>query len=71
MSGIKFEIVEHITTISERGKWTLELNRVSWNGNPPKLDLRSLSEDHEKCSKGINLTHDEALALREVLDRIV
>lgn len=42
MSGIKFEIVEHITTISERGKWTLELNRVSWNGNPPKLDLRSL-----------------------------
>ncbi|MEE0516929.1 MAG: PC4/YdbC family ssDNA-binding protein [Anaerovoracaceae bacterium] len=71
MSGIKFEIVEHITTISERGKWTLELNRVSWNGNPPKLDLRSWSEDHEKCSKGINLTHDEALALREVLDRIV
>ena len=71
MSGIKFEIVEHITTISERGKWTLELNRVSWNGNPPKLDLRSWSEDHEKCSKEINLTHDEALALREVLDRIV
>lgn len=71
MSGIKFEIAEHITTISERGKWTLELNRVSWNGNPPKLDLRSWSEDHEKCSKGINLTHDEALALREVLDRIV
>ena len=71
MSGIKFEIVEHITTISERGKWTLELNRVSWNGNPPKLDLRSWSEDHEKCSKGIKLTHDEALALREVLDRIV
>lgn len=52
MSGIKFEIVEHITTISERGKWTLELNRVSWNGNPPKLDLRELVRRPRKMQQG-------------------
>lgn len=71
MNEIKFEIVEQVAVISQRGKWTLELNRISWNGNPEKLDLRSWSEDHEKCSKGINLTHEEACVLREVLDRIV
>lgn len=61
--AIEFEIKEQIGVVGERGKWSLELNRVSWNGGPAKLDIRAWSEDHEKCSKGITLTDEEAEAI--------
>ena len=33
MVEVKYEIVEHIGTLSESPKgWTKELNKVSWNG---------------------------------------
>lgn len=68
---MKFEIKEEIAVISQRNKWTLELNRVSWNGADPKLDLRAWSADHEKMSKGITLTDDEAAALCTALQEII
>lgn len=71
MAEIKFEIVEHIADISEKKNWKLELNRVKWNDGPAKLDLRSWSEDHSKCSKGISLTDEEADVLKEVLLTII
>ena len=38
MSEFKFEIVEHLLTLSESDKgWTKELNRVSFNGAEPNL----------------------------------
>ena len=36
-----------------------EVNIVSWNAGPAKLDIRDWSEDHEKMSRGITLTADE------------
>lgn len=68
---MKFEIKEEVAVISQRNKWTLELNRVSWNGADPKLDLRAWSADHEKMSKGITLTDDEAAALCTALQEII
>lgn len=68
---MKFEIKETIATISQRNKWTLELNRVSWNDADPKLDLRAWSADHEKMSKGITLTEEEAAELCAVLQKII
>ena len=36
MAELKFEIKEHIGTVSESSKgWTKELNIVSWNGANP------------------------------------
>lgn len=37
-----YEVTEHIATLSENstGNYTLELNRISYNGAAPKLDLR-------------------------------
>lgn len=36
-----YEIVEEIGVLSENPKgWRKELNLVSWNGRPPKFDLR-------------------------------
>ena len=65
---IKYEIINNLGVLSTSTKgWQMELNRVSWNGNEPKYDLRSWSPDHEKMGKGITLTEDEIKSLAELL----
>ncbi|MBO0424268.1 hypothetical protein BCR22_09145 [Enterococcus plantarum] len=55
-----YEIVEEIAVLSENTQgWRKEFNLVSWNGRPPKFDLRDWSADHEKMGKGITLTNEE------------
>ena len=56
---ITFKIEEEIAVLSVRGSWSLELNRVSWNGAPAKYDIRSWNEDHTRMGKGVSLTKDE------------
>lgn len=69
MSEIKYEIVEEIGVLSESAKgWKTELNLVSWNEREPKYDLRSWSEDHEKMGKGITLSKDEMIKLKEIIN---
>ena len=69
MSEIKFEIVEEIGVLSESAKgWRTELNLVSWNEREPKYDLRNWSESHEKIGKGIALSKEEMLKLKEILN---
>lgn len=68
MAELKFEIKESIARISEeKNGWVKELNLVSWNGNEAKYDLRSWSVDHMKMGKGITLTKEELIALKDVL----
>lgn len=69
MAGeVTFEIKEHIGVLSVSKKgWQKELNRVSWNGNEAKYDLREWSPDHERPSRGITLTDEEFVALKEML----
>lgn len=68
MADIKFEITEHIGTLSEGSKgWTKEINKVSWNDKEPKIDIRDWSPDHSKIGKGITLTEEEAKKLKELL----
>ena len=69
---IKYEIINQIGIISTNaGGWSLELNRVSWNGNEPKYDLRSWSSDHSKMGKGITLTDNDIIALSKLLKKEV
>ena len=69
MADIKFEIMEHIGTISESSKgWTKELNLVSWNGAAPKFDLRDWAPNHEKMGKGLTLTSEELAELKNILE---
>lgn len=71
MADIKFEIIETLGVISTSSKgWTTEVNRVSWNDKPAKIDIRDWSPDHEKVGKGITLTDEEAQALKEILERL-
>jgi hypothetical protein len=65
---LKFEIINQIGVISTSASgWNVELNRVSWNGNEPKYDLRSWSPDHTKMGKGVTLSEDELIALSDLL----
>ncbi|MCR5402219.1 MAG: YdbC family protein [Butyrivibrio sp.] len=67
-SEVKFEIVEHIGTLSESSKgWKKELNKISWNGGVSKYDVRDWSPDHAKMGKGITFTEDEAKKLKDLL----
>ncbi|MCB2714281.1 hypothetical protein KQ868_15745, partial [Listeria monocytogenes] len=43
-------------------------NKISWNGRPPKYDIRDWSEAHEKMRKGITLTDEEAEVLKKLLE---
>lgn len=71
MADIKFEIKEELGVLSESAKgWTKELNLVSWNGAPPKYDLRDWAPDHEKMGKGITLSLDEIQSLSKLLTKI-
>lgn len=68
MADFKYEIIEELGVLSESAKcWTKELNRISWNGGAPKLDVRDWAPEHEKMGKGVTLTDDEAKALLELL----
>lgn len=69
MAEFKYEIVETIAVLSESPKgWTKELNLVSWNGRDPKYDLRDWAPDHEKMGKGITLTKEDLLSLKQYLE---
>jgi hypothetical protein len=68
MNQINYEIKEHIGIISEnKNGWTKELNLVSWNDNDPKYDIREWDPKHEKMSRGITLTEEEAYELSIIL----
>jgi len=69
---LKFEIINQIGVISTSARgWNVELNRVSWNGNEPKYDVRSWSPDHTKMGKGITLSEDELIVLCALLTKEV
>lgn len=69
-----FEIKEHIGVFENSKRvtkggveWQKEVNLVSWNGNPAKIDIRDWNEAHDKVSKGIVFTEDEAKELLKIL----
>ena len=51
--------------------WNKEVNLVSWNGRPAKLDIRNWQRNHAKCGKGIALTREEAEELVKLLGKIL
>ena len=71
MADIKYEIIKQIGVLSKAGSgWTKELNLISWNDREPKYDLRDWSAGHEKMGKGVTLTKEELISLRELLNNI-
>ena len=68
MADIKYEIKKEIAVLSGNAKgWRKELNLVSWNDASPKYDIREWSPDHERMGKGVTLTQEEFMSLKEAL----
>ena len=71
MSEIKYEIVKKVGVLSQSASgWAKELNIISWNDREPKYDLRDWSADGSKMGKGVTLSKEELLALKELLNTI-
>jgi hypothetical protein len=71
MPDIKFEIINKIGILSEAPSgWSKQLNLVSWNDRDPKYDLREWSPDGGKMGKGLTLSKEELLALKELLNKM-
>jgi len=71
MADIKFNITTTLGVISEGSKgWQKEINLVSWNERKPKIDIRDWAPEHEKMGKGITLTKEELVRLKEILNGI-
>lgn len=71
MSDIRYEIVQQFGALSaSQSGWSKQLNLISWNDREPKFDIRDWSPDGKKMGKGVTLTLDELLALRDLLNRI-
>ena len=65
---LSYEILEEVAVLSENARgWRKELNLISWNGRPPKFDLREWAPDHEKMGKGITLTNEEFAELSKTI----
>lgn len=65
-----FRIEEHLATISTSKRSTLELNRVSFNDYPAKIDLRrwGTCEDGERIPyKGVQLNDTEFEQLKKFI----
>ena len=65
-----YEVLEEIGTLGKRGAWEVKVRYMSWNGKEPKYDIRTWKEDEdgEKCGKGIGLSGEELLVLRDLLN---
>ena len=71
MADIKYEIVKQIGVLSKSASgWAKELNLISWNDREAKYDIREWSPDREKMGKGVTLSKEEVLALKELLNGI-
>ncbi len=69
MASTEYEILEHVGVISETSNgWTKELNLVSWNKHKPEYEIRTWEHENNKTGKGITLTLEELVTLKELLE---
>lgn len=68
MPELKYEIIQTCGVLSQSPSgWTKELNLISWNDRAPKYDIREWSPDHSKMGKGVTISPDEMILLRDLL----
>ena len=69
MTEIKYEIVKKLGMLSKSASgWAKEVNLISWNDRDPKYDIRDWSGDGIKMGKGVTLSKEELVALRDLLN---
>lgn len=70
MAEFTYEVKKKIGELSRKGDTSLELRLVSYNGAEPKYDIRTWKQEPtgERMFKGVTMTADELMALREILN---
>ena len=67
-NSINVDIRERICVLVEyENGWKKEVNIVSWNGAPAKIDIRDWDQTHKRMSRGITLYENEAMLLVDEL----
>ena len=65
---LNFRIQKHLGILSTgKSGWTKEVNLVSWNDRPGKLDIRDWNPEHEKMGKGLTFNGSEVAYLKDIL----
>ena len=68
---IKFEMIKKIGVLSETPSgWSKQPYLISRNDRDPKYDIREWAPEREKMGKGVTLSKDELLVLRELLNEM-
>lgn len=68
MAEFNYKIISNIGALSESQKgWKKEFNLISWNDKEAKYDIREWSPDGSKMGKGVTLSKEEVIALKELL----
>lgn len=75
---ITYTIQEELGDLSEASSgWKKQLTYTSWNNRGEKFDLRSWNPDHRSwnpdhtaMTKGLTLTKEEILKLKDILNNI-
>lgn len=62
-----FEIIEEYGEFDDAGEWSGQVNKVSWNGRPPKLDIRYWKKDGTKSRKIGTLSLEAAKKMAEII----
>jgi hypothetical protein len=71
MNEIQYEIVQRFGALSvSKTGWSKQLNLIRWNDREAKYDLRDWAPDGEKLGKGVTLTKEELVALRDLLNSL-
>ena len=71
MAQLNFNIQDVCGTLSEnKDGWRKELTFISWNNRAPKFDLRSWDPDYQAMTKGITMTKEEVMKLKDVLNEM-
>lgn len=72
MAKFKYEIKKYIGTISTSSdeKVATEVNIISYNDAPEKVDIRSWNKETGRMYKGIALTYSEAQTLKDLLSNL-
>lgn len=66
---VTWEVIEEIAVLYEsQSGWTKELNRVSWNGDETKYDVRWWNPNKTRIGKGFTFTPEEMKSLKEIMD---
>lgn len=67
--NFKYEIQEHIGTICtwDNERYSLEVNLISYNDAPAKVDIRRWNRETDTMMKGITMTIQQAVNLGEIL----